>query len=63
MEIRLPKVIKFCARKTIKNTHFMSPCKIIFFLGCDDEAFPIKCELWAEMSPRIIKTVFEDPQG
>ena len=29
MEIKLSEVIKFCTRKTIKMTLFMSPCKMI----------------------------------
>ena len=29
MEIGLPEVIKFCTRKLIKRTHFMSPLKMI----------------------------------
>ena len=29
MEIGLPEVVKFCARKMIKRTHFMSPSKMI----------------------------------
>ena len=29
MEIRLFEVIKFCTRKLIKMTHFMSPLKMI----------------------------------
>ena len=29
MGIGLPKVIKFCTRKTIKKTRFISPCKMI----------------------------------
>ena len=32
MEIRLSKVIKFCARKLIKRTHFMSQLKMINLL-------------------------------
>ena len=29
MEIELSEVIKFCTRKLIKRTHFMSPLKMI----------------------------------
>ena len=30
MEIELSEVIKFCARKLIKRTHFMPPLKMIY---------------------------------
>ena len=29
MEIKLSRVIRFCTRKMIKRTHFMSLCKVI----------------------------------
>ena len=62
-KIRLSKVIKFCTRKMIKKRLFMSPCKIIiwFVSGCGGKSFLIKCELFFEMSPRIIRTRFQDP--
>ena len=58
MGIGLSKVIKFCTRKTINKIHFMSTCKMI--IKCGDKLFPQKCELWVEVSPRIIRTRFQD---
>ena len=44
MEIGLYEMIKFCTRKLIKRTHFMSPLKMINLFQ-DAKLFPLK--LWA----------------
>ena len=32
-----------------------------FVSGCDDKLFLQKCELWVEVSPRIMRTSIQDP--
>ena len=50
--------LNFVPEKWLRR-HFMSSCKMITKHG--DKLIPIKCELWVEMSARIIRTRFQDP--
>ena len=55
MEIGLSEVIKLCTRKMIKKRLHVSMQNDELVSGCGNKIFPIKRELWVEVSPRIIK--------
>ena len=58
MKIGLSEVIKLCARKMIKTTHFISQRKMICF-RCLDKHLPKKYEL--QMYPRFMRAWFKSP--
>ena len=41
----------------LKKNH---PQMINFFSECGDKLFPIKCELWVEVPPWVIRIRFQD---
>ena len=54
--------LNFVQEKWLRGHTSCIHCKMInLFQEYDDKLFPIKCELWLEVSPRIIRTRFQDP--